>query len=111
MATRILVCPALFGMHWGLLKVKCAKNLGVGLNPVLGARKKQHRFLDGRAQFIDFECFAPAGAYFPKSRKHKICVQYFLRLFFRVFLGACMGRAPNLSIFQGTSWGLHVPGP
>ena len=40
--SRILVCPAFFGMPWDLLKLKCAQDLG------LGARKKQHRFLDGR---------------------------------------------------------------
>ena len=28
--TRILVCPAFFGMHWDLLKLKCAQHLGLG---------------------------------------------------------------------------------
>ena len=46
--TRILVCPAFFGMHWDLLKLKCAQNLGLRQIPVLGAKKKQHRFLDRR---------------------------------------------------------------
>ena len=35
---RILVCPAFFDMHWDLLKLKCAQNLGLRLIPVLGAR-------------------------------------------------------------------------
>ena len=38
-------------MHWDLLKLKCAQNLGLRLIPVLGARKEQHKFLDGRALF------------------------------------------------------------
>ena len=53
--TRILVCPRFFGMHWDLLKLKCAQNNGLRPIPVLGARRKRHRFLDGRALFIDFE--------------------------------------------------------
>ena len=55
--TRFRV-PCVLVHALGVLKFESAKNVDFTLIPVLGTSKAQHRFLEGRAFFSDFECFA-----------------------------------------------------